>query len=237
MSQRPRCSELFGGRGSHQVRKGRDHGCARQPIIEKLPERHSQLAARLLQPQERVPASLAKIATRAAAHLPQPRVLADVALRQVVMQRQVGVLQHRQKFIAFGTQQPQRVVQCRVARALPDEVIEFRLQDGPLRCVRTVAIFAEPLVECPDPVPHLLYRPLMLRRQRDQPGHFPLDAVFVTLLKQPRLGNLAVVDLIKHELLEPDSETPVDIGWQLGGSQLPALAGGRPFGGIACCVH
>jgi len=67
--------------------------------------------------------------------------------------------------------------------------------------------------------------------------HFFVDRVtLLGVTEQLRLENLAVVDLIKHELLESDSEMPVDVGRQLGGSQLPALAGGRPFGGTACCV-
>src|SRR5438552_2727594 len=78
---------------------------APQPVVQKLPKGNAGLAARFLEAQKRVPAATTQVTPRAAADFPQAGILANVGFRQVVVQRQMRMLQHCQQAFPLGMEQ------------------------------------------------------------------------------------------------------------------------------------
>ncbi len=87
----------FGGLATDQVGQGRDVVQALNAVTQVAPEGHGQRAAGRFQAEKRVPAAAARVASRSRADLPLLHVLADVVLRQVVVQRDLrpGRLHHK----------------------------------------------------------------------------------------------------------------------------------------------
>src|SRR5208282_5711599 len=78
------------------IRQPRDFTQASYAILEILPEVDSQPSACLLQARKGVPRTPTRVTPRAAADLPFLGVVPDVPLAEVVVQRQLGALEHQQ---------------------------------------------------------------------------------------------------------------------------------------------
>src|SRR4030042_993739 len=65
-------------------------------ILKVPPERNAQLPAGLLQADKSIAATAAQLAPRAGADLPLLRPFSDIVLREVVVQRDFGTVQHSQ---------------------------------------------------------------------------------------------------------------------------------------------
>ena len=126
------------GLGAHQVGQRGDAVVGRQSIMQIGPEADAQFSTGLLETYERVAAATAQITSRSGADLSQPGIFADVVFGQVVMQRQMGIVQHGQELICLGMQQGQRRVQVwigclgqaeRVACFLAPAILLLRLAE------------------------------------------------------------------------------------------------------------
>src|SRR4030042_650899 len=89
------------GRLPRQVRQGEDFMQSAYAILKVPPERYAQLPASLLQANKGVAATPAQLAPRAGADLPLLRPLPNVALREIVVQRNLRALQDQQQIVAL----------------------------------------------------------------------------------------------------------------------------------------
>src|SRR3989441_5228834 len=119
----------------NQLPQGKDTTPSVYAILKKLPERNTQLATRLLQAQEAVPAAAAQVASRAGTDLARLRPLPHIPLHQIVLQRQVRVLQQLDLPVVFADD---RLVQVQVVnhqaapqRRLGDELARLLAADAP----------------------------------------------------------------------------------------------------------
>src|ERR1017187_4569030 len=103
------------GRLPHQFRQGKDFTRSAYAILKIPPEGYAQLPACLLQTDKGVAAAPAQFAPRAGADLPPLRPLPNVALREVVVQRNLGPLQNQQQVAPLRVNSPQGLVQVRKA--------------------------------------------------------------------------------------------------------------------------
>ena len=76
---------------------------AAQSILEICPEVHAQPSTGLLQTRKRVPSPTPQLTSRAAADLPFLDVVPHVAFAEVVVQRDLGPLQHSQQVSPIRT--------------------------------------------------------------------------------------------------------------------------------------
>src|SRR4051794_23108395 len=102
-----------------------------EPGAEIVPERHSELLAGFHQAQERVPAIAAPVAASSAADLAPGDLGADVVLRSVGVQRDLGAVEHSEQFGLVGTQPREQPVQGDETGPTLKDAIKPRPQFGP----------------------------------------------------------------------------------------------------------
>ena len=96
---------------THQIRQRGDAVGLCQAIMQVGSKADAQFAAGFLETYKRVAATTAQVAAGSGADLSQPSPLADVVFGQIVVQRQMGIVQDGQELISLGMQQAQRRVQ------------------------------------------------------------------------------------------------------------------------------
>ena len=112
----------------HEVRQGKDFMHSAYAILKIPPEGYAQLPASLLQADKGVAASPAQFAPRAGADLPLLRPFPNVALREIVVQRNLRPLQNQQEIVPLFVNPPQRFVQIRKAGSPPKQPVKIPLQ-------------------------------------------------------------------------------------------------------------
>ena len=131
--RRSRAGRCFRSLSADQLRQGKNPPAAAQPVLEVFPEVHAQPSTGLLETGKGVPRPTPCLAPRAAADLPLLDVVPHVAFAEVVMQGNLGPLQHRSRsarfsFIPFSTASTLGKVWCGSRRAhqtaLPEPAVE-----------------------------------------------------------------------------------------------------------------
>jgi hypothetical protein len=115
-------------------------------IPQIAPERNPQLATRLLQTQKRVTAATTEGTSSARADFPLLHVLANVILRQVVVQRNFRVFENQQQMLFLGVNRPESFIELRPARGLGEESVELSFQTFPSSPTRSLSIRLQVLV-------------------------------------------------------------------------------------------
>src|SRR3990170_1390343 len=100
---------------ANELRQGSNRARAAEPVVEELPEGDPQLPAGLLQTREGISTAAPELAAGAPADLALLDVLADVPLTGVVVQRDVGPVEHQQQLRLVVVQPLERLVQRREA--------------------------------------------------------------------------------------------------------------------------
>src|SRR5881628_1618105 len=185
----------------NQLPQGKDTTPSVYAILKKLPERNTQLATRLLQAQEAVPAAAAQVASRAGTDLARLRPLPHIPLHQIVLQRQVRVLQHQQQFCFLRVHPRQRLVQLHEARALQKQRVELAIQLPLLPRRGRQPVVLQSLVVVPDLIPHALQRLVLRGRQRHYTRHVALGvqpAQPMQVAQQLELPGVVADDRLVH---------------------------------------
>src|SRR4051812_48913841 len=145
-----------GGLGSRsdQVGQVRDCGLAgdAEPGAEVVPEAEAELGAGLGQAEEGVAAVAAEIAAGATADLAAGDLGADVVLRAVGVQRDLGVVQHLQQLRLVGVQALEQAVELDEAGAALENTVEAGAQLGPATPAGLAAVGLQVGVVPPDQV-------------------------------------------------------------------------------------
>ena len=135
-----------------QVGQVRDGDLLRdgEPRAEIVPEAETELGTGLGQPEKGVSAVASGVAAGSAADLAPGHLGADVVLRSVGVQRDLGAVEHPQQFRLVGVQPREQPVQDDEAGPAPKQAIKPRPQFGPAAPGWLASVGFEVAVEPPD---------------------------------------------------------------------------------------
>ena len=139
---------------TNQDGERRDAVLAGDPIIKVLPERETVFQAGLLEADEGVPTSSPGLTAGSRAGLAFFDHVANVAFAAVVVQREIGVIQHAQQLVAVVLEALEDPIE-RFARGYGGaQGVELRLNRGFGFLGRQRAIGVQIAIEAPDLLPN-----------------------------------------------------------------------------------
>src|SRR5215208_163421 len=118
---------------SDEVGQVRDSGLVRdsEPSAKVVPEAEAELGTGLGQAEEGVPAIASGVAAGSAADLAPGDLGADVVLRSVGVQRDLGAVEHSEQVGLVGVQPREQPVQGDETGPTPEEAVKAGAQLGP----------------------------------------------------------------------------------------------------------
>ena len=121
-----------------------------KPRAEVIPEGDAELGAGLVEAEKGIAAIATRIASGAAAHLSFGDLTADIVLRSIGVQRNLGPIEHHQQFALVGAEPSEQPVENDEPGLACEDAIEARPQRSPALSVRILSIGFEIAIERPD---------------------------------------------------------------------------------------